>query len=90
MMVEKAIWLDITLLYLYFHSPTAHENTGAHSCNIQPYRLFTKRFFLLRDITRSMYVRIKSLLRILSGCCARANNTHVTRKVKACLAIHNQ
>ena len=67
MMVEKAIWLDITLLYLYFHSPAAHENTGAHSCNIQPYCLFTKQFFLLRDITRSIYVRIKPLLRILSG-----------------------
>ena len=38
LMVKKAIWLDIALV-LYFHLPTACENTAAHSCNIQPYCL---------------------------------------------------
>ena len=32
-----------------------------------PSQRLTKRFFLLRDITRSIYVRIKSLLRVLSA-----------------------
>ena len=34
-------------LVLYFHSPAAHENTAAHSCNIQPYYLLTHQIIYI-------------------------------------------
>ena len=34
-------------LVLYFHSPAAHENTAAHSCNIQPYCLLTHQIIYI-------------------------------------------
>ena len=32
-------------LVLYFHSLAAHENTGTHSCNIQPYCLLNHQVY---------------------------------------------
>ena len=43
-MVEKAIWLDIALLY----SPATCENMAAHSCNIQPYCLLNHQIIYIR------------------------------------------
>ena len=34
-------------LVLYFHSPAAHENTDAHSCNIQPYCLLSHQIIYI-------------------------------------------
>ena len=34
-------------LVLYFHSPAAHENTAAHSCNIQPCYLLTHQIIYM-------------------------------------------
>ena len=34
-------------LVLYFHLPAAHENTVAHSCNIQPYCLLTHQIIYI-------------------------------------------
>ena len=41
--------IDPLTLVLYFHSPAAHKNTAAHSCNIQPYYLFTHQIILLKQ-----------------------------------------
>ena len=48
-------------LVLYFHSPAAHENTAAHTCNIQPYCFLTHvciSFSLLYMWPHTIYIYI--------------------------------
>ena len=44
-------------LVLYFHSPTARENTAAHSCNIQPYYLLYHQIIDLLGLRMRMMPR---------------------------------